>query len=227
MGIEICQRLVLKTPLSLDVILIITLALPHFVYGQWGGDTPHEIPWCNIALLWIHASHTHLLYLHIAASAWLLPYVWRKHFGGLTVAVFSFTIQALQLLQGIAATSWIWSNRENGICFDLGSLELLPFVAGIVMLGLGQALIRTSYTAIGRKGVYYGSKLSGDATSGVDKLQSCSFYSKLYKPHYVGTMLSAWAFVVTLWMQLPANAWFVTSFISLLYSVTSWMEDYL
>ena len=34
MGIEICQRLVLKTPLSLDVILIITLALPHFVYGQ-------------------------------------------------------------------------------------------------------------------------------------------------------------------------------------------------
>jgi hypothetical protein len=133
------------------------------------------------------------------------------------------------LIQGFTAFAWVWSNRDRGICFN-PTVELLPFVAGLVMLALGQALIRISYTAIGWTNVYYGPKLSEHITpdmtlSSEDGAQL--LYRSLYKPHYVGTMLSVWSFVVIFYTQLPGNAWFIASFLSLMYSITAWVEDYL
>ena len=105
---------------------------------------------------------------------------------------------------------------------------MVRFVAGIILLALGQALVRAAYSAIGRQGVFYGSKLLGDKRS-AETIRSVGsgFGGVLYKPHYVGTVLSLWAVVLLLGPLLPPNAWFVASFCSLLYSITAMMEDVL
>ena len=135
-------------------------------------------------------------------------------------------IQLLNLFQGITVFAWIWISRDKGICFDLKQVDLARFVAGVVMLALGQALVRSSFSAIGRWGVYYGSKLSNDKRSVVEAsaAEGKSWWCSLYKPHYCGTAISVAAGVVMLGPQLPPNAWFVSTFLSMLYAITAWME---
>ena len=127
---------------------------------------------------------------------------------------------------------WVWSLRPAGLCFDLRGLEVLRFAAGVSLLALSLALIRTAFAAVGRQGVYYGSRLIKDRKAAGElaaKVQQASsrnaLWGLLYKPQYVGSSLALWAVVVALGPQLPEGAWFVAAFHSLMYSITCVMED--
>ena len=149
---------------------------------------------------------------------------------------FSGIIQILTVLQGEALFVWVWSARPTGVCFDLRALDPLRFAAGLALLAFALALIRTAFSSVGREGVYYGrrlakSKKAAEQLAAREEVAAsgASLWGLLglYRPQYVGSYLVLWALVLALGPQLPPGSWFIAAFYSLMYSITSVMEDFL
>ncbi|KAL6753669.1 hypothetical protein V8C86DRAFT_2722049 [Haematococcus lacustris] len=178
---------------------------------------------CLLAAL----SLPHILY----AAIWLKPGWWRATFQKSSVEVFAVVAGFGKLLQAEAVLVWLWSQRPQGLCLDLSRTHLWQWLAALLLFSFGQALNVGIYKAIGKVGVYYGTRL-GHTVPWVTGFP----FSVVPHPQYVGSALSVWGGAALLANQLPpdccgglANAQVLglAAFWSLLYAMSAVIESYL
>ncbi|GAX79105.1 hypothetical protein CEUSTIGMA_g6545.t1 [Chlamydomonas eustigma] len=191
-----CSQLRVDFPISW--ILISVIAAPHFLY----------------------------------ALAWISPLYWIKCFGSKSVTALASTIRVFFVFQAVAAVMWVWSTRISGLCFQAQLVPFTNWVFGIVMITLGLTLIRRAHSGYGTELLFYSQRLNSgrggsDPSRGVKELASPpKVVTQPTKAHYVGTVLIVWGLIIGFWNQLPVNAWFLGAFLSLMYTITIVLEDY-
>ncbi|KAJ9519887.1 hypothetical protein QJQ45_014615 [Haematococcus lacustris] len=139
--------------------------------------------------------------------------------------------QCPAVLQAEAVLVWLWSQRPQGLCLDLSRTHLWQWLAALLLFSFGQALNVGIYKAIGKVGVYYGTRL-GHTVPWVTGFP----FSVVPHPQYVGSALSVWGVAALLANQLPpdccgglANSLVLglAAFWSLLYAMSAVIESYL
>jgi hypothetical protein len=172
-----------------------------------------------------------ILLLFLAAHAWIAPLSWMKCFGSKSVTVLATSIRVLCLFQAAAAVMWVWSSRSGGVCFQSQQVPFTSWVLGVMLITLGLSLIRQAHSEGGSGSLYYAERLrSGrsrsDSVFESKELASVQKVTQTTKAHYVGTVLLVWGVIIGLWNQLPENSWFVGAFWSMMFAITSVLEDY-
>ena len=96
---------------------------------------------------------------------------------------------------------WVACASPRGLCLDLGRVGLVQWLAALALFGFGQSLNAGIFAAIGKVGVYYGSKL-GHTVPWVTGWP----FDTVSHPQYVGSVLSVWGLAVLLWGSVPGGA---------------------
>jgi methylene-fatty-acyl-phospholipid synthase len=132
-------------------------------------------------------------------------------------------------IQFTAVLLWFACNRADGgggLCV-LGSfappLSLAAWLAALVLGGYGQALNVGIFRAIGRDGVYYGTRLG----KRIPWVKGWPFDAALAHPQYVGSAMTVWAGALLMGGARPAGTAVLVTYWTLLYVVTALMEQYL
>jgi methylene-fatty-acyl-phospholipid synthase len=116
--------------------------------------------------------------------------------------------------KGIQAAVFVWWCAVHGDGLTRASADPVPFIAGVVLIVVGQVLNVGVFARLGRTGVFYGNRLGHH----VAWCQGFPF-SVVRHPQYVGTALSIWGFFLA--MRYPAPDWMALPLISTVYYVVS------
>mmetsp|Transcript_7454 Transcript_7454/g.14669 ORF Transcript_7454/g.14669 Transcript_7454/m.14669 type:complete len:192 (-) Transcript_7454:418-993(-) len=159
----------------------------------------------------------HILYAFI----WFNSKTFMSIFGKKCVKKFAFIASLLKVFQFSMVTLYVWSIRNEGLCFDFSKLNFFTFVIGVIIGAFGQALNSGVYRSLGIEGVYYGFKL-GCKIPWVEGYP----FNVVSHPQYVGSVLSIWAAFLIFSTQLPTAVLTLAIYWTSLYFITGVIEQY-
>uniref|UniRef100_A0A7R9VJN6 Uncharacterized protein n=1 Tax=Chlamydomonas euryale TaxID=1486919 RepID=A0A7R9VJN6_9CHLO len=129
--------------------------------------------------------------------------------------------------QALAVGMWLWASRPAGLCFDIGAVTLPGWLGTLLLVTLGLALSAGVVSALGKDGVFYGSRIGEHPHVHASAAPPEEWpFSVVQHPQHIGPVLVVWAPLVALLPQLPATAWFVASYWSTLYFINWVVEDF-
>lgn len=168
--------------------------------------------WLLIAIL----TAPHALYAFI----WLFPGSWRALFPRNPVNAMASFASAGKVLQFSMIVLW-WLADDWGVP-KIGKIPTTHLVLGIGLVGIGQTLNFSMYSAIGKPGVYYGEKLGS-------KVPWCTTFpfTVTSHPQYVGSVLTIWGIFALVYAQGPKTLWTIATYWTCLYVVTALQEQFL
>ena len=142
----------------------------------------------------------------VAFKRWSMRGAWAAAGGPVELLVVLFA--AFKVIQIAVFVAWHLA---------LGDGTLLPYsrdpgvlAAGVLLIGVGQALNLSVFTRLGTIGVFYGNKL-GHTVSWCRKFP----FTWFAHPQYVGTVVAIWGFFVL--MRFPAQDWIVLPLLESVY----------
>lgn len=159
----------------------------------------------------------HILYAFI----WIWPSLWKQAFKQKSSDVLANVAVALKVAQGSACLLWLAKRRSGDMCLDLTNVDAWRLTAFAALFGVGQVLNVTTYHALGKAGVYYGSKLGHDIpwVSGFP-------FSVVPHPQYLGSVMSLWG-IGAVFSSFDRHVWNVVLFWTALYCATALIEDFI
>lgn len=176
-------------------------------------------PTATAVVLLVVLALPHFLFAYV----WLRPRSWHRAFGSKDVDAFAALAAAGKLLQIWTFVMWAWANHADGVC-AWSAVTLPQFLNAVLLIALGQALNYATFRALGRSGVYYGTRLGH---KGLPWVHSYPF-NVVPHPQYVGSVLTIWGTILLLHHMLPLpDALYVAVWWSALYLVTALQERYL
>jgi hypothetical protein len=103
------------------------------------------------------------------------------------------------------------------------SISLAAWLAALVFGAYGQALNVGIFRAIGRDGVYYGTRLG----KRIPWVKGWPFDAALAHPQYAGSAMTVWAGALLMGGARPVGTGVLVAYWTMLYVVTALMEQYL
>eukprot|EP00456_Euglypha_rotunda_P023597 TRINITY_DN19544_c0_g1_i8.p1 TRINITY_DN19544_c0_g1~~TRINITY_DN19544_c0_g1_i8.p1 ORF type:complete len:154 (-),score=3.32 TRINITY_DN19544_c0_g1_i8:82-543(-) len=142
-----------------------------------------------------------------------LPFIRKQH----PVDAFANVAHTFKVIQFLA---FAWWYSTTGDLVKFNEMHIFRWLVGLLLVGFGQLLNISIYQAIGKAGVYYGTRL------GV-KVPWCTGFpfNFIAHPQYVGAVVSWWGIAIIFYTSAHWEGLVVLSLAyALLYSMNAYVE---